>query len=1009
MATRIDDFFQPTSLNGKLGRLCLIAALAGLAGIVSLHFQYTDPKISLLWLPTGIAICTFLRFDKIALPFLFLAGVLTERYAGFPWLISIAISAGSVTGCYLSYRLLRWQQFSASFNRRHDVVAFSLAVIAGMCIPATVGASALYLGHFSQDWSGVWLTWWAGDCVGAILVAPMLMSLPFLTQQTQRISKREASLYIVFFLLAHWLIFLSPYSQLHLSFVMVGVMAWVALRFGLAFATISVMLSAICAGSATLWHLGPFTGNSQSQLLIMWAYISTMSVLSLLVTALQAESTAAAQATAAAYQRMNKIASRLPGVIMQYRISPQRVASIPYASPAILQIFEVSAEQVRDDASPILARIDARDAEEGIVSLRLAKRNLSTWQSEFRFNRRDGSVRWLYIDGLPEWEADGSLLWHCFVTDITERKQAERDLQIAACTFESQEAMFVTDEDWRILRTNQAFTHISGYQASDLLGHHPPLYFGKQQGSEFYRAILRSLRENKFWHGEIWGERSNHEVFPFMITLTAITDKRGEISNFVGSFTDISRHKHYEEEIRNLAYYDALTQLPNRRLLIDRLEHLLKQSDKHHHAILFIDLDNFKTLNDTRGHDAGDLLLIETAHRLNDCIRSSDIVARLGGDEFVVVLEDLDENAQHAHKMADVVSQKIRLALEQVYKITDFEHHGSSSIGVSLFRAQEVTVKDLFKRADTAMYEAKMAGRNAVRFFDPAMQAILVVRMLMESNLRLALPNQQFQLFYQVQVNAAGKLIGAEALLRWHHPDRGYISPAEFIPLAEETGLIVPIGSWVLETACAQIKRWENDTLARELTLAVNVSARQFQQADFVEQVVEIVKRHQIDPTRLKIELTESTVLDNVEATTEKMRQLKQHGIVFSMDDFGTGYSSLAYLQRLPLNQLKIDQSFVRDISDDENDATIVRTIISLGTNLGLNVIAEGVETDAQRNFLIEHNCYAFQGYYFSKPLPLSGFTALLEQHQQNSAEKHASKINESGPAPTPPAEQRTD
>lgn len=989
MSLRFADFFHDFSLVGRLRALAVIALCTYIAGLISLHFHFTDPKVSLLWLPTGIAICSYLRYDKLAWPFLLLSSALIEYQAGFPWWICLVIALGSCGGSYLSYRLLRWQQFSVSFTRRHDVVVFSLAVLLGMCVSATVGATAFYLTQISSDWSNVWLTWWAGDSVGAILLAPMLMSLPHIFEQTSHVSKREACLYLLFFVLAHWLIFLSPYSQLHLSFVMVGVMAWVALRFGLAFATISVMLSAICAGSATLWHLGPFVGsNGHSQLLVMWAYITTMSILSLLVTALQAETKAAALATSAAYQRINKIASRLPGVIMQYRISPQRRASIPYASPAISQIFEVSAEQVREDASQLLARIDPRDTEEGIVSLRQARRNLSTWQSEFRFHRRDGSIRWLYIDGLPEWEADGSLLWHCFVTDITERKQAERDLQIAACTFESQEAIFVCDENWHILRTNQAFSRITGYDGASLLGQRPPLYSGKNQSHDFYRQILRSLQKNKFWHGEIWGSRADGEVFPFMITLTALADRRGEIGNFVGSLTDISRHKHYEEEIRNLAYYDALTQLPNRRLLIDRLEHLLGQTDPHYHAILFIDLDNFKTLNDTRGHDAGDLLLVETAHRLNDCVRSSDIVARLGGDEFVVVLEDLDPQIQQAQKLAEMVAQKIRLALEQVYKISDFEHHGSSSIGVCLFRAQEVTVKDLFKRADTAMYEAKMAGRNAVRFFDPAMQAILVVRMLLESNLRLALPNQQFQLYYQVQVNAAGKLIGAEALLRWIHPDRGFISPGEFIPLAEETGLIVPIGNWVLETACAQIKRWENDPLAKDLTLAVNVSARQFQQADFVEQVIATVRRHQIDPSRLKIELTESTVLDNVDATTEKMQQLKQHGIVFSMDDFGTGYSSLAYLQRLPLNQLKIDQSFVRDISDDENDATIVRTIISLGTNLGLNVIAEGVETDAQRNFLIEHNCYAFQGYYFSKPLPLAGFTELLEKHQQRQSDR---------------------
>ncbi|WP_394780270.1 putative bifunctional diguanylate cyclase/phosphodiesterase [Undibacterium sp.] len=418
---------------------------------------------------------------------------------------------------------------------------------------------------------------------------------------------------------------------------------------------------------------------------------------------------------------------------------------------------------------------------------------------------------------------------------------------------------------------------------------------------------------------------------------------------------------------------------------MDRLQHLISLSKRseNHSAILFIDLDNFKTLNDTRGHDAGDLLLVETASRLQTCVRDSDTVARLGGDEFVVVLEELSIVRDEAVQQADRIANKIRMLLSEPYHIMDFEHHGSSSIGVCLFHGGDITVKDLFKRADTAMYEAKTSGRDAVRFFDPAMQAVLVVRMMLESNLRVALAQNQFKLYYQVQVNADGQLIGAEALLRWIHPDRGFISPAEFIPLAEETGLIVPIGNWVLETACAQLKKWEAKEDTRDLTLAVNVSAKQFQQVDFVEKLRSMLLRTAINPTRLKIELTESTILDNVDSTTAKMHELRGLGIAFSMDDFGTGYSSLAYLQRLPLNQLKIDRSFVRDISDDENDATIVRAIISLGVNLGLNVIAEGVETLAQRSFLIEHDCHAFQGYLFSKPLPLEGFQELLKKSRE--------------------------
>ncbi|MBC3920787.1 EAL domain-containing protein [Undibacterium sp. CY18W] len=965
----------------RIGHFLLLMLAYFCAGRIGLAIPYVNPNVSLIWLPTGIAITGFLRYGKAALPAIYLSTLLLELSAGFGLLVSASIAIGNTMGPWFSHWLLRRQSFRHEFSRRRDVIGFGLAVMAGMCISATGGVLCLWAHGLNNDLATVWLTWWAGDTVGALLAAPLLLSFSWRSASELMQRRKEIIGFLGLFVLSNWLIFVSPYSRLHLTFIPVGIMIWAAMRFGISGSSFAVLATSLFAAWATSHGMGPFYDGGQASLLILWAYMTTMVLITLIITALQTESIDATRRIQDAYKRINKVASRLPGLVLQYRIRPDHSGSIPFASDAIVQMFEVTHEEVREDALHLFARVDSRDIQSGTEIIRHAMRNLSPWQSEFRMRRKDGSVRWLYLDGLPEPEADGSMLWHCFVTDITERKQAEQDMRIAACTFESQEGIFVTDPDWTVLRVNQAFTRITGYHPEDLIGRRPPMHKTKQQDRDFYVQINESLTQHRYWHGELWSRRKGGEIYPQMITLTAITDNRGEVSNYIGSFTDISRHKGYEAEIRNLAFYDSLTQLPNRRLLMDRLQHLISVSNRNdsHSAILFIDLDNFKTLNDTRGHDAGDLLLIETASRLQTCVRDSDTVARLGGDEFVVVLEELSSQRDDALRQADRIAEKIRLLLSQPYQITDFEHHGSSSIGVCLFQGGDVTVKDLFKRADTAMYEAKTAGRNAVRFFDPAMQAILVVRMMLESNLRIALANRQFMLYYQVQVNSDGKLIGAEALLRWQHPDRGFISPAEFIPLAEETGLIIPIGLWVLETACAQIKQWEEQPETRNLTLAVNVSAKQFQQSDFVESLSEIVGRHQIDPTRLKIELTESTILDNVDATTEKMHQLKKLGIAFSMDDFGTGYSSLAYLQRLPLNQLKIDQSFVRDLNHDENDATIVRAIISLGVNLGLNVIAEGVETSAQRAFLIEHNCYAFQGYFFSKPLPLEGFMALLK------------------------------
>lgn len=963
----------------------MMISLYFLSGQLSLAISNQQYVLSVIWLPAGVAVFAIQRYGRPMISAIFIGVMLFNLQFGYSFSSSVILSSCSTAGSWLCAWLLKKQGFDPYFSRRRDVVGFAIAILVGNGLSATLGMLWLTVSSVQAPPLIDWLTWWAGDFAGALLTAPLLWNLSRRNLQQLSGQWKEVSLFFVLFCSLNWIIFLSEYSRHPLKFVTAFLMIWPALRLNISVAATANFIVALFAAWSAAKNLAPFGIEGTTSLFTLWGYICILSLITLTTTALQTEHARAGKDVAEAYQRMHKIASRLPGLILQYRLHPDKRTSVPFASEAIWSLFELRHEDVRHDASLVFQRVHPLDKEQGKHKFRLAIQQLSAWQNEFRFIRQDGSQRWLYIDGLPEKEDDGTILWHCFVTDITERKQAENELRIAARTFESQEGIFVTDAQWRILKINQAFTRISGFEPADLHGQRPPRHITPTQNLDFFKKIQATLDELHYWHGELWNVRKDGSIYPMMITLTAILDEQAKLTNYIGSFTDISRNKGYEAEIRNLAFYDSLTQLPNRRLLMDRLTHLISisQRNQSQSAILFIDLDNFKTLNDTRGHDAGDLLLIETSQRLSSCVRESDTVARLGGDEFVVVLEGLSEQRDEAMRQADRIAEKIRQILSEPYQIADFEHHGSSSIGVCMFSGGDTTVKDLFKRADTAMYEAKSAGRNAVRFFDPAMQAILVVRMMMESNLRVALSQQQFELHYQCQVNTDRKLIGAEALLRWRHPDRGYISPADFIPLAEETGLIIGIGNWVLETACAQLKQWEQHASTAELNLAVNVSAKQFQQSDFVEQVTAMVRRHAINPARLKIELTESTVLDNVDATTEKMSQLGKIGIGFSMDDFGTGYSSLAYLQRLPLDQLKIDRSFVRDLSEDENDATIVRTIISLGVNLGLHVIAEGVETEAQHNFLLAHHCHAFQGYLFSRPLPLRDFMLLASQQDK--------------------------
>lgn len=582
------------------------------------------------------------------------------------------------------------------------------------------------------------------------------------------------------------------------------------------------------------------------------------------------------------------------------------------------------------------------------------------------------------------------------------RLKAEHELRIAAAAFESQEGIIVTDADNNILRVNKSFIKLTGYSAEEIIGKPADILKSDQQSSKFYAAMRKSIIRDKYWQGEIWNKRKNGVICPDWLCITAITNHEGAITNYVGTFTDISQRKADEERIKNLAYYDPLTTLPNRTLLFDRLNLALNFShrNKTYGALMFLDLDNFKTLNDTLGHDRGDQLLIEVGRRLQSCVRDVDTVARLGGDEFVVMLEFLDEQETEATGQAFAVAEKIRSNLAKFYLLNSnsdntlqpyVKHYSTGSIGFVLFLGHETSSEELLKRADVAMYQAKQAGRNAIRAFVPEMQQALNLRASLETDLRNALDRNELSLHYQVQVDELGQPVGAEALIRWVQSERGMLSPAEFIPLAEETGLILPIGHWILQQGCKTLVDWAKYPETRELKLAVNISSRQLSQPDFVEQVCSMLAETGANPALLKLEITESVVLDNVEDTIAKMHAIRGLGITFSMDDFGTGYSSLSYLQKLPLEQLKIDQSFVKNMAFNTHDSAIIRTILALGKNLGINVIAEGVETEAQRELLTSYGCPKFQGYLFGRPVPADDFKqSLLARLAKNSLAHNA-------------------
>ncbi len=556
---------------------------------------------------------------------------------------------------------------------------------------------------------------------------------------------------------------------------------------------------------------------------------------------------------------IQRIASRIPGFIYEYRLHLDGTTSVQYISDAVREFMGVEPHEVTANHDVLIHRVLPEDLPLVQRSAITSVRKLMPWQCEYRVRMDDGSVRWHMTNAIPHREPDGSVVSHGFTMDITDRKRAE-------------------------------------------------------------------------------------------------------------------------QEIERLAFYDALTGLPNRRLLLDRLQRSIAacQRSKNQGALLFIDLDNFKDLNDTLGHDMGDQLLSQVAARLVSSVREADTVARFGGDEFVVMLDNLSPDLQDAATQAETVAEKLLASLNQPFELHGGQHYSTPSIGITLFGDTRLTVDELLKRADLAMYQAKAAGRNTQRFFDPDMQAAVNARSNLEADLRQGLARGELLVHYQPVVDHHATLMGAEALVRWRHPQRGMISPGDFIPLAEQTGLILPLGQYVLKTACEQLQLWSQHETTAHLTIAVNVSARQFRQPGFVAEVLHTLQQHNADPRKLKLELTESLLLGDIEDTIERMVQLKSEGVGFALDDFGTGYSSLSYLKRLPLDQVKIDQSFVRDVLTDPNDAAIVRTILALATSLDLQVVAEGVETTGQLGFLRLHGCEAFQGYLFGRPGPVKDIDAYL-------------------------------
>lgn len=566
---------------------------------------------------------------------------------------------------------------------------------------------------------------------------------------------------------------------------------------------------------------------------------------------------------------------------------------------------------------------------------------------------------------------------------------AQDQLRVAQAIFRNTQPVMVTDARARIQRVNEAFCTLMGYRPEEMLGQTPRMFRSNHHDQAFYDQMVAAIKASGHWEGEVWDRRKSGEVFPKWMSIAAVADAAGEVTHMVACYTDLSGQQHAQQQIHRLAFYDVLTNLPNRALLRERLQQAQAQAERGGHwgVLLLLDWDDFKSFNDSLGHPQGDVLLQQIGARLAAGLSPDATAARLGGDEFAIVLPQLGHTQEQAASQAESLAERVLQTLAAPYHIAATDYAGSASLGLVLLAGSQPDADTLLKQAELAMYQAKQAGRGLLHFFDEALERTITERAQLERALRVGIAQDELRLYYQPQValeNGVFRIVGAEALVRWQHPERGLVAPGLFIPLAEETGLIEALGLWVLQTACRQLGQWRKQPRLADLQLAVNVSAAQFLHPDFVAQVLGLLQENGVPPECLKLELTESLLVDNAEVVIATMTALQAQGVRFSLDDFGTGYSSLQYLKHLPLHQLKIDQSFVRDLEIDANDAAIARAVAALAHSLGLAVIAEGVETPAQQSLLADMGCHVYQGYWFSRPLPLADFERYCVEQEKS-------------------------
>ncbi|HEY9210672.1 MAG TPA: EAL domain-containing protein [Methylotenera sp.] len=860
---------QLTTLKSLAFKFTIVGLAYYLSARIGLMGPYKESIVTLLWLPTGIAVGAIIRWGYISLPAIFLAATFVELSLNLPISTSLGMACGNTLAPLLTAHLLKKAHFDHSLAKQRDILLMIVFALLGMLVSSTSGVLSLYLSdQITPDKIfKIWFIWWMGDSVGVLLALPLVLNISkkrFIANVPQSL---RLFAWLLFFAACEYLIvnLVSDLNKQFLltAFLILPVLIWASMAFGVVGGSIVVISLCTLAVWFTSQGYGTFYSVDVGEgLFSLWTFMVTLVVTMLLISTLQ---------------------------------SGRNVAE------------RVSRENEKKLRSVI----------------------------------------------------DGAL-----------------------------DAILTIDDDGRLVEFNPAAERMFGYQKEQVLGRTlseiiVPPRLRKAHEDGYKRFVLTNEKHLFNQRVELSAMHADGSEFPVELTLTAL--KEDGLSLVTGFLRDISEQKKARQEIENFAYYDVLTGLPNRRLLVDRFQHavLLSQRANSYCALMFIDLDNFKTLNDSKGHDIGDQLLMEVAKRVQLTLRAGDTVARLSGDEFIVILEGLSSNISHAYQQASEVAQKLLERLNTSYHLGLFEFNTSASLGITLFKDDQLNSFDTHLRhADAAMYQAKAAGRNTYRFYDELMQEGLDKRFALESALSTAIKNSELHLNYQSIVDVDKNVIGAEVLLRWRHHQLGDIYPAEFIPIAEKNNEIIRIGHWVLQQSCEQLKAWEAHTLLGKVRLSVNISAKQFLYINFVKELRDIIAATDIDPDLLKLELTETAVIDNIDDVISKMKVLKKMGIRVSLDDFGIGHSSLVYLKKLPVTQIKIDQSFVHDVLTDSNDAAIIKMVLAVGKTIHCDIVAEGVEQLEQFELLKKFGCHYFQGFYFSKPLSAVNFEKLVVHGQ---------------------------